>query len=259
VSALKEWVASLGMRALQPKTIKAYLSSVRSLHVDADLPFDTCESPTLQRLIRGIKRYYGEKGRNPKLPIALDILCAITAPALAGDLNSIPDAVFDAASKTAWSALFRTGEFTLGDRDIFDPTFHLTRDSIQFLPSFDNPTHVRITLPASKTDPFRRGITLLLAAVPHLPTCPVSALKHLFTIHPLHGKAPLFADASGSPLRRSAFIAVLKQRITLVGLDFPVTAFVGVLLLLPLPPDTLTMRSSFSDVGAVMPTSYILI
>ena len=43
-----EWVASLGACALQPKTIKSYLSTVRSLHVDEGLPFDACESETVR-------------------------------------------------------------------------------------------------------------------------------------------------------------------------------------------------------------------
>ncbi|KIK63303.1 hypothetical protein GYMLUDRAFT_57544 [Collybiopsis luxurians FD-317 M1] len=130
------------MHPLQPKTIKAYLSSVQSLHVDADLPFEACESVTLQCIICRIKQYYGEKGQNPKLPITLDVLHAITAPALSGNLGSVPNAIFDAASKLAWSALFQTGEFALGDHKTFDPTVHLTQDSVQFLPSIDNPTHV---------------------------------------------------------------------------------------------------------------------
>jgi hypothetical protein len=207
------------MRPLQPKTIKAYLSSVRSLHVDAGLPFDAIESPTLQRLIRGVKQYYGEKGRRPKRPITLSILQAITSPSLAGDLSVISNAVLDAAFKVAWSGFLRTGEFTLGDRAEFDPVMALTRDSVQFLPSFDTPTHVRLTLPASKTDPFRQGVSIIIAAVPGLLTCPVAALKNLFTVHPLPLKSPLFADALGAPLRRSSFISELKRRITLTGLD----------------------------------------
>ncbi|KIO16456.1 hypothetical protein M407DRAFT_12813 [Tulasnella calospora MUT 4182] len=42
--AIMEWVAWLGAR-VQPKTIKAYLCHVRSLHVDADLPFSATEHP----------------------------------------------------------------------------------------------------------------------------------------------------------------------------------------------------------------------
>ena len=64
-------------RRVQPKTIKGYLSAVRSLHVDADLPFSITESPIVQRLIRGIKRYHGEKDRKPVQPITLSVLLAL--------------------------------------------------------------------------------------------------------------------------------------------------------------------------------------
>ncbi|KAF5391914.1 hypothetical protein D9757_001844 [Collybiopsis confluens] len=179
IAVLKEWIVYLDMRPLQPKTIKAYLSSlsVQSLHVNAGLSFDACESVTLQQIIHGIKHYYGDKGCNPKLPITLDILWAITAPPFSGDLNHTPNAIFDAAAKLACS------------------------------------------LPLSKTDPFCREVTLVIAAVPHLLTCPVSALKHLFSIHPLSAKSPLFAGPDGLPLRRSAFISTLKQRIAATGMD----------------------------------------
>src|SRR5882724_7652477 len=55
-TAILEWVGWLGgTKRLQPKTIKSYITHLRSAHVDADLPFSTCESPMLQRLIWGIK------------------------------------------------------------------------------------------------------------------------------------------------------------------------------------------------------------
>ncbi|KIJ41762.1 hypothetical protein M422DRAFT_255072 [Sphaerobolus stellatus SS14] len=69
-----EWAAELGRQGKAPKTVKQYISHVKSLHVDSDLPFDACESVILQRLIRGIKRYHGEKDRNAKLPITINIL-----------------------------------------------------------------------------------------------------------------------------------------------------------------------------------------
>ncbi|KIK65882.1 hypothetical protein GYMLUDRAFT_109043, partial [Collybiopsis luxurians FD-317 M1] len=82
-----------------------------------------------------------------------------------------------------------------------------------------------ISLPTSKTDPFHCSVTVVLAAVPHLSTCPVSALKNLFPVHPLPVKALLFVDAVGSPLCCSAFISILKQCIASVGLD--ITHFAG--------------------------------
>ena len=65
-----KWVMSLGDQALMPKTIKSYISSIHSLHVNAGLPFDSCNSPTVQHLVRGIKCFYREKAWTPKLPIS---------------------------------------------------------------------------------------------------------------------------------------------------------------------------------------------
>ena len=215
--AILEWIASLGDRALQPKTIKSYRASLRSLHVDAGLPFENCESPTVQRLIRGIKRFYEEQSRQPKLPITLSILQQLVG--LSGDCSIISNAIIDAAEKVAWAGFLRCEEFTIGDKDKFDPAVHLTRACVDFLPSFANPTHVRLTLPASKTDPFRKGVTILIAAVPGQPTCAVAALKQLFTIYPLSPSAPLFADANGNPLTCSHFISTLKSRLATLGFD----------------------------------------
>ena len=108
--AIMEWVSELGFRPVQPTTIKQYLCHIHSLHIDNDLPFDACEGPQVQRLIRGIKRYFSERDRNPVLPITIDILRHIVVtihPA-----TSVEEATFDAVVKTAFSAFLRFGKFT---------------------------------------------------------------------------------------------------------------------------------------------------
>jgi hypothetical protein len=51
-NAIMSWVTNLA-GCVQPKTIKAYLT--------ANLLFTACESPVVGHLIRGIKKYHGEK------------------------------------------------------------------------------------------------------------------------------------------------------------------------------------------------------
>ena len=217
-----EWVTSLGDRALLPKTIKSYISSVRSLHVDAGLPFECCESPTVQRLVRGIKRFYGERVRTPKLPVTLPILRKLTS--VSGDLSLRDNLNFDAAIKIAWSGFLRCGEFTVPDGHSFDPAVHLTRSSITFIPSIGEPTHIRLTLPSSKTDPFRKGVSILVAKALSEKeadsTCAVLALRRLFLQDPQpSSNSPLFTDGTGSPLSRNSFISLLKIRLAAIGLD----------------------------------------
>jgi hypothetical protein len=212
------WAAHLASkdRPILHITIKGYISAVRSLHVDAGLPFEVCNSPALQRVIRGIKRFQGDRDRKPKLPITLDIMLRLGL--VAGDLSDIENAIFDAAKNLAWAGFLRCGEFTVGDRARFDSAVHLTRDSIRFFEE-GGIEYMELTIPASKTDPFRGGVTIVIAAAPNSPsTCPVRAMKHLFAIHPLPPTAPLFAKADSSPLRRAEFIRTLKARITAIGL-----------------------------------------
>src|SRR5882724_3038586 len=109
-SPLLKWVAWLGgIRRIQPKTIKSYITHLRSVHVDANLPFSACESPLLQHVIRGIKRYMGECNRNPKLPVTCAVLRqlleASSHASLLGQLN------FEASVTTAFAGFLRCGEF----------------------------------------------------------------------------------------------------------------------------------------------------
>ena len=76
-------------------TIKAYLGHVKSLHVNSDLPFHAIKSPVVQRVIRGIKRYFGDRDRKPTTHITfstLQRLVTVSAPR-----SSLQDANLDAA------------------------------------------------------------------------------------------------------------------------------------------------------------------
>jgi hypothetical protein len=213
-----EWVSELGFRPVQPTTIKQYLCHVRSLHIDNDLPFDACEGPQVQRLIRGIKRYFGERDRNPVLPITIDILRRIVAtihPA-----TSVEEATFDAAVKTVFSAFLRCGEFTEkspGTAGGPDSSMKLARGDVTFLPDAVAPTHIRLTVPASKTDPFRKGVSLLIAAAPHAATCAVRALQYLYSVDSKPPNAPLFSGSDGRRLSYQAFLTRLHLSLSAAG------------------------------------------
>jgi integrase len=209
------WIASLAGR-VQPKTIKAYLSAVRSLHVDADLPFAICESPVVQRLIRGIKRFHGERDRKPVQPITRPLLLTILAQLRPGVIPG--HTTLYAAYCLAYAGLLRSGEITVGSGGK-DTCLNLTRDSVQFFPDFENCTHITLTLPGSKNDPFRKGITITIAAAPGTPSCPVTAVKRLFTELPRAGNAPLFEGLDGKPLHYKTFVAGIRSSLEAAGIN----------------------------------------
>lgn len=211
-----EWVSSLGGQ-VQPKTIKAYLSHVRSLHIDNDLPFTPTESPIVQRLIRGIKRYHGQKDRKPKLPITLPILLVILHHI--NDAHSLDHQMLTAACCLAFAAFLRCGEFTVGNTEKWNPAINVSRSAITFLPNFDDATHMQLTLPASKTDPFRKGISILVGAAPSRASCPLTAIKAMFTSHPAPPDAPLFLTHTGKPLTRTFLIESIRSALRSGGFE----------------------------------------
>lgn len=125
-----------------------------------------------------------------------------------------------AAMTLAFAGFLRCGEFTIARNAAFNPAIHLTRSSVEFIPDMDNATHIRLSLPASKTDPFRRGVTLLLAAAPGAITCPVAALREIYKGDPWAEGAPLFSGLEPrTALSRDMFISHLKALLASLGLD----------------------------------------
>ena len=159
---------------MKAKTIKSYLTGVRSAHVDTGYrDLSAFHSPDLERMIAGVRRLHGEADTQERRPITKDLLLRML-PHI--DHKTGECATVYAAFCLAFAAFLRVGEFTYAssDRKADFSQWFLTRRSVTL---FDD--HVELRLPASKTDPFRRGITLTVAASGDI-ACPVRALRPLF-------------------------------------------------------------------------------
>jgi len=204
-----EWVAWLSsIKQLHPKTIKSYITHLWSAHVDTNLPFFPCESPFLKHIIQGIKQYMGERECHPKMPITCNVLKrlleATTHSSLASHLN------FEAATTSAFSGFLRC-KFTLQPAKAFDPSVHITRSCIKFMPSFHAPSYAILTIPSSKMDPFRKGMAITISSAPGAHTCTVAALKSLFAYCKQLPESPLFSKDNSSPLSRGNFISQVRS------------------------------------------------
>ena len=181
--------------------MKLYLTGLRSYCVDlgmADL--SVFEDPRLQRTLRGIKIFHAarETGPRERLPITRDLLLRLVARL---DISTYEGSTLQAAFCLAFAAFLRIGEFTWSSTDWNAGSdnfhqWHMTRSSVHFYPTPTQghiPERLLLTLPATKTDPFRRGITLTIAAV-NDNACAVTALYHLMTRWPTAPYAPLFSN-----------------------------------------------------------------
>src|SRR6266481_302651 len=122
--------------------------------------------------------------------------------------------------KTAFSAFLHCGEFTEKSPSSIggsDSSMKLAWGDIIFLPDAVAPTHVRLMVPTSKTNPFQKGVSLLIVAAPHAATCAVRTLQYLYAVDPQPLHAPLFSSSNGCHLLYQAFHAHLCLSLSTAG------------------------------------------
>jgi hypothetical protein len=131
----------------------------------------------------------------------------------------------DKTQALLWAALcvgfygaLRCGEFTING--IFDASIHLCYGDIAFKRhDTSDQEYVSLTLKASKTDPFRRGCTVLLVATDKC-ACPVIALRTYLSLSPpCPADFPLFHLVDGTPLTRSCYVKMLQDALGKAGYE----------------------------------------
>ncbi|KAG5334897.1 hypothetical protein C0989_002675 [Termitomyces sp. Mn162] len=212
----------------QPSTSGTDLRRVPARPIQQSAPFTSTKayhpmhaSPRqFDELFAGSSVIPGSVHATPNSPSHSKVLQKLAAAPR--DLSIPFEASMYAAFKTAWAGFLHCGEFTLGQNKKLIPATNLTCGSVTFIPSFETLTHIRFDLPASETDPFQKGVSILIVRAPGgMSTWAVSALHHLFIIDRKPHDAPLFSNPDGSPLSRDAFVGTLEQSLTSCGFDPP--------------------------------------
>jgi hypothetical protein len=214
-------------RPLVPSTLRSYLSALASLHEELGFRNLLDDKPLVNRCYKGIKRITGV-GKMVRNPITTDVLAKIKV-VLDGNFYS---RLYFAAASLATYGLLRMGEFTVHgaaskDTDAFKV---LTLAQLQLLTegatvistsdfaSFSQVTNMSLTLRTSKTDPFRKTVTIRIGH-----PVPVQAMLSYLRIHPsIHiSSSSLFVQSISdhSPLTREVMIAVTRALLKLAGFN----------------------------------------
>ena len=146
-------------------TIKVYLAAVRHMHVSAGLFsfFDKQLTPRLQLTLKGIQKKQGiTKPPRIRLPITLQIMGSLKT-LLAKQPGSYFNIMIWAACCLAFFGFLRVGEFTVPADNQYDDSCHLSFSSIS-IDSRVNPQQLKVMIKQSKTDPFRKGVSIFLGA-----------------------------------------------------------------------------------------------
>lgn len=198
------------------KTIKTYLAGVGHLHLLFNTPFGITKMPLLSQILRGVKRIQGINVRERR-PVTVEIMSKLHIclnPNYTCELDSV---MFWAAFTLAFFGFLRCSEFTCDS--VFDPEVHMTITDIIFEPIITNPSCMLVKIKKSKTDPFRQG-SLLTIAASSSHVCAVKAMKnYILQASPIAPDKPLFRLQNGRPLTRTLVSTELRRLLAMCGLD----------------------------------------
>lgn len=121
-----------------------------------------------------------------------------------------------AACCTCYFGFLRSGEVCVPSAKEYDSSAHLSIGDIA-VDSHEKPSVLSINIKASKTDPYRQGVTIYLGASDQL-LCPVKALLAYIAARG-QVPGPLFHFKDGQPLTREKLVTNLRAALSVAGMD----------------------------------------
>ena len=207
---LNQWVLQCFVtwlaRRISYKSIKVYLTGVQYFSTIIGYPERILHMHRLFYLLRGIRRQQGTQFRRPRrTPITISHLQLLLAHIKDG-IHSVADkAMLRSAVTLAFFGLLRVSEFVSQAESQYDPESTLLVSDVSITQDVQL---AKITIKKSKTDPFKEGCIIRIAAT-YSDICPVRALFQLIRVHPSM-QGPPFTYQNGSYLTRSKLVQLLR-------------------------------------------------
>ena len=198
--------------------IKGYLSAIRHLQIALGLPDPAISAmPKLEGVVKGIKATQARalQSKRTQLLITPNIVTSIREVWEAQG-PSYDHTMLWAAVTLCFFGFLRSGEVTVPSDSTFDPATHMTVDAIS-VDDISNPTLLKLRLKASKTDPFHKGIDVVVGKTNNK-LCPVTALL-AYLARWGNGPGFLFQFRDGKLLTKSRFVEAVQEALGVAGLD----------------------------------------
>ena len=199
------FVVASAHRSLSYQSIKVYLFGVQFHSLLHGYPVKMMSMTYLYYTLRGVRRIQGNTLVRPsRNPITIPNLWSMLAFLSCSKFSIHDKAMWHCLVVTAFFGLLRVSEFTC-DSNNFDSAFHLSPEDVTF-----NSEHtiMYIKIKESKTDPFRSGCTIRLAAIKKHMLCPVTAMRKYLEVRSQQ-PGPLYVLDNGQFVSRKFVVAFL--------------------------------------------------
>lgn len=110
----------------------------------------------------------------------------------------------------------RVGEVVIPSDSEYDAVRHLSYGDVR-VDNIKSPKYIEVRIKASKTDPFRKGVSVYLGVGSH-EICPVSTILD-YTVRRGSAPGPFFFFSDGKPLTRHWFVAAIRLALDVAGID----------------------------------------
>lgn len=199
------WMAHSIDKLMYP-SIRNYLHGIATTQMELGYSNPLTQSPLVWRMFKAIKRLQGQKVVRQRLPITVSILSQINSFI---DTNNELDLCMRAAMWLGTCGLLRAGEFvkkptTKYSLKLQHLTFHDAKHNILDPHRLHGeiPVYMSLKLDQSKTDPFRRGTSVVIGntqAIEYMLAYLQHRNQHL-------ARLPLFVGNDGQALTASALV-----------------------------------------------------
>lgn len=206
------WMAH-SIDKLKFPSIRNYLHGIATTQQELGYPNPLTESPLVWRMFKAVKRLQGQQVVRQRLPITVSILEKIN-PFF--DTNKEIDLCMRAAMWLGTCGLLRAGEFvtkptTKNSLRMQNLTFHDINNNTLNPQHLNNeiPFYMSVRLEQSKTDPFRKGTTVIVGnqiAIEYM-------LAYLQRRYQNLARQPLFIGCDGQALTSGALVKFTQSLI----------------------------------------------
>ena len=215
---LCRYVSYLAEEGISHTSIKCYISAIRRMQIAHALPNPVMSNmPKLEAVVKGIKLQQAKKRDTTKLrlPITPSILLRLRSvwERNSEDHESI---MLWAACCVCFFGFMRAGEITVPSQTAYDAGVHMNFGDVS-VDDILKPAMISLQLKSSKTDPFRKGVNIVLGRT-HTALCPVEALLAYLAIRG-NEDGFLFQFKDGRLLSKNLFVSKVREALRLAGLD----------------------------------------